>query len=210
MAINIGDKVGTLKMLTVVGAAPPSPKGSARWFCKCDCGTIKSIQASNLAIIASCGCYRKQFMRTHGQYRTAEYKAWTHMRERCMNPANKHFASYGGRGITVCERWNQYENFIADAGPRPSSRHSLDRIDNDQGYSPENCQWTTRSVQMQNTRRTRMLTFNGETMALTAWARKLGLNPTTIQSRIDVYGWTVEQALTLVPQKGKKPNVSLP
>lgn len=205
MGIKIGDRVGTRKMLTVIGPAEPTANGTERVTCKCDCGTVKVICKANLSAIASCGCYRKQFMKTHGQYKSVEYRTYKHMVERCTNESCKMYPHYGGRGISVCERWMTFENFLADMGVRPSPKHSLDRINNDGNYEPGNCRWATGSQQMRNTRRTRMITHNGETLPLKDWSIRLGLGESTIQSRLDVYGWTVEQALTIRNSKGKKP-----
>lgn len=107
---------------------------------------------------------------THGKSRTVEYRAWVHMRERCSNPNTQHFDRYGGRGISVCERWDSFENFYADMGPRPQGM-SIERIDVNGNYCPENCKWATKVEQMSNTRRSRLFTFYGKTLTLSAWAR---------------------------------------
>ncbi len=117
------------------------------------------------------------------------------MRGRCRDPRNKCFANYGGRGITVCERWSDFAAFLADMGPRPSLEHSIDRIDNSAGYSPENCRWATKSDQMRNTRRNNNLTFRGETLCVSAWAERVGIARRTLLSRIKL-GWSVERVLT--------------
>lgn len=114
---------------------------------------------------------------------------------RCTNQKRPDYQFYGGRGISVCRRWSDsFGAFLSDMGTRPSAT-SLDRIDNSKGYGPNNCRWTTKDQQMQNTRATRLLTLNGRTMGLSAWARDLGLNHSTISQRLRK-GWSVERALS--------------
>lgn len=125
---------------------------------------------------------------------------WIEMRQRCDNPNNKAYVNYGGRGITVCERWMRFENFLEDIGPRPPGL-SLERINNDFGYCKENCCWATRSEQNNNSRNNRNLTFNGCTQSTQAWARELNMRVNTIHSRLRL-GWSVKIALTLKPLRG--------
>ena len=114
---------------------------------------------------------------------------------RCTNAKQADYKYYGGRGITVCERWREsFGFFLADMGERPSSLHSIDRIDNTRGYEPGNCRWATKEQQMQNTRSTRLITFAGETMGLTAWARKLGLSKESFRFRL--LNWPLNEAIT--------------
>lgn len=131
----------------------------------------------------------------HGGVATPEYRSWSMMKVRCMNPKSRARQNYGGRGITVCERWFDFANFYADMGPRPSPEHSLDRIDNSKGYELGNCRWATDSEQGRNKRNNSMLTLNGETLCITEWAARTGLKRRTIQARL-IYGWSVERALT--------------
>jgi hypothetical protein len=128
-----------------------------------------------------------------GRRRTVEYIAWSAMRLRCSNPNTKHFEHYGGRGITVCARWeNSYENFLADMGRRPSGR-SLDRIDNNLGYEPGNVRWATRAEQACNTSRT--MRAGPDHVAVAAIARQHGHNPMTVWGRL-LGGWSLERALS--------------
>jgi hypothetical protein len=128
---------------------------------------------------------------------TKEYSAWVGMHGRCFNPKNHKYADYGGRGITVCDRWRySFENFLADMGRKPSLKHSLGRIDNDGNYEPGNCRWETIAQQTRNRRSNRLLTIHGETLCLTDWAKRYGLPPRTVLARVRDYGWTIERALT--------------
>jgi hypothetical protein len=127
-------------------------------------------------------------------YRTSTYSIWIGMRQRCTNPNAPHYGCYGGRGIKVCERWQLYENFLSDMGERPTGL-SIDRVNNDGDYEPSNCRWATKQEQVENTRSNRTLTLNGETLTLSAWARRLGWPPVTIHNRL-LRGWSVEDALT--------------
>ena len=121
---------------------------------------------------------------------TPEYRSWRHMIQRCAS-----HPAYQGRGITVCERWRTYANFLADMGPRPSLDHSLDRVDNDGNYEPSNCRWASAKEQQRNTRSNRLLTFNGQTKCLMDWALSLGVKFNTLHERLR-RGWSVERTLT--------------
>lgn len=116
------------------------------------------------------------------------------MKERCLNPRSKSYPLYGGRGITICERWVTSEAFIADMGPRPEGM-SLDRIDNDGPYTPENCRWATPTQQQRNQRRTRFVQWEGRRRPLQELAEQFGLNADTIDQRLKL-GWSIEDALT--------------
>lgn len=124
-----------------------------------------------------------------------EFRAWWDMKHRCFNSDNPRWMDYGGRGITVCDRWkDSFRNFFQDMGKRPSSKHSLDRIDNDGNYTPENCRWATKTQQLRNTRRNIKYTYNGETLCISEWAERTGLLATTIFTRLK-RGWPIEDAL---------------
>ena len=123
------------------------------------------------------------------------YKAWEGMRARCQKVDHKSYPDYGGRGIKVCDSWNGFANFLADMGVRPSGK-TLGRKDNDGDYEPSNCEWQTLKEQARNKRTTRYLEFNGERLAVAAWAERLGLSECTITKRIDITKWSVERTLT--------------
>jgi hypothetical protein len=124
---------------------------------------------------------------------TREYKSWNSMLGRCRNPNDPMFQHYGGRGIQVCDRWQRFETFLSDMGPRPQAM-SLERLDNTVGYTPENCKWATQTEQNRNRSITRWITFNGVTMCLTEWAQQLGMTKQALTKRLN--DWPLERALT--------------
>jgi len=134
---------------------------------------------------------------THRLSKTDEYHIWQTMKARCYNPNNHKYKRYGGRGIAVCDRWLQsFENFIADMGKRPSTSHSLDRINNDGDYTPQNCRWATPKEQARNTQTNRLITLNGVTRTLVEWREYYGLSVTQLEYRMYHAGWSAEKALT--------------
>ena len=124
-----------------------------------------------------------------------EYMTWKRMRNRCNNVRGSDYDNYGGRGIKICERWNDFKLFLQDMGPRPGDGYSIDRIDNDKGYCPENCRWATVEQQANNKRSSRILVHNNESKTLAEWSRETGLKSHTIFARI-AKGWSVSDALT--------------
>lgn len=172
------------------------------WRCRCDCGSVVDVRIASLTCGAtrSCGCWGQELTRngrrtTHSATNTAEFSIWIGIRQRCSKPSNKHYQRYGARGITVCERWEtSFENFLSDMGPRPSPRHSVERIDNDKGYYLENCKWGLAVDQANNRRNNRLITFNGQTKTIAQWARDLGIHHNTIRNRLN-RGKSVEDSL---------------
>jgi hypothetical protein len=141
-----------------------------------------------------------RFQPKHGGYGTPEYAAWIAMRKRCMNPKNASYQSYGGRGIAVCERWDDFSAFREDMGGRPSSIHSLGRIDNSRGYEPTNCRWETPTQQQSNRRSVRLLTHLGITLPLAHWAKRAGIPRATLAQRLHS-GWSESRALMTPPDR---------
>jgi hypothetical protein len=146
--------------LVAIELAPrPWPSGNARWLCQCDCGQMHVASGSNMRTgrVRSCGCSIREWAKTgnnrrrHGASDTSTYGSWSGMRNRCLNPSEPRYPDYGGRGITVCARWDDFANFLADMGERPDGL-TLDRIDNDGNYEPGNCKWSTPLEQSQNRR----------------------------------------------------------
>jgi hypothetical protein len=164
--------------------------------CKCDCGRVCTTSAEHLrnGKATSCGCYRTEFFTTHGQSETREYWIWSSMIQRCTNPENKAYPKYGGRGITVHKRWLSFENFIKDMGQRPSESLSLDRLDNNKGYSKSNCKWRTDKQQCRNTRRNHFLTHKGKTRCLAEWGEVTGIKAACLRARLK-RGWSIVRAL---------------
>lgn len=133
--------------------------------------------------------------RTHGKTGTPEYKAWGAIIQRCRNEKDRRYKFYGARGIYVCERWMSFENFYADMGDRPSEKHSIDRIDNDGPYAPENCRWATRREQYLNRRGLHIISVNNESHCVSEWARRSGISRNTIFDRL-ARGWSEQDAVT--------------
>lgn len=171
---------------------------------RCDCGNTKVLWMTNVkpGHTTSCGCYRKRVTAlrsiTHGHstgyQRTKTYTCWKAMRQRCINPKVRSYVHYGARGIKVCPRWNSFENFLMDMGEAPEGM-TLDRIDVDGGYEPDNCRWASRITQMNNRRNNRMVDHNGERHTLAEWARRTGVKYHTLMARLDI-GMPVARALS--------------
>lgn len=143
----------------------------------------------------------------HGLTGTPTHNIWGTMIQRCTNPNSMAFKHYGARGITVCERWLTFENFLADMGERPSTDHSIDRYpDNAGNYEPNNCRWATATEQARNTKTNKILTHNGQSRCIAEWAELTGIKYETIRRRLH-FGWTVEEALTR-PVRGKSLSTS--
>ena len=206
----------TFERLHVLRQVGRTKHGSVRWKCRCSCGNTTIVSAGDLKSrhTMSCGCRRREVsaarQRTHGESGTrvglpasSEYKTWASIIQRCTNLNNPNYKNYGGRGITVCKHWMKFENFLADMGRRPSSKHTIERKDNEGPYSQENCTWATMLEQGNNKRSNHLITFKGETQTLSEWARRTGINQTTIRSRLDRLGWSTEKALT-IPTRARR------
>lgn len=161
------------------------------WKCKCDCGNIVTIKGASVKCgnTKSCGCLGrglKSVERNHHGHTSKyskynkEYKIWRSMLHRCNNPNNKYYHIYGKKGIKVCERWYSYINFFKDMGPRPLPEYSLDRIDNNGNYSPENCRWANRNQQNNNKSTSKYLVYNGVTLTQSQWAKLFDITQSSI------------------------------
>lgn len=208
-AIDMTGKV--FGLLTVVRPVEADKRG-VLWLCRCECGTEKVLPARQLnrGAVNSCGCLRRalsiQRSTRHGGSRTSEYQIWRGMVDRCENPGSAVYDRYGGRGIRVCDRWkSSFEAFRADMGSRPSNKHTLDRVNNDEGYGPDNCRWASYLVQANNTRQNVWVEYMGESKTVAQWIRHLclPLSHSTYLSRIK-NGWSARDAFTQPSRKKPK------
>lgn len=197
----------------------PQPNGKCSrsyQVCECDCGSCTVVSRSNLVngTTKSCGCLHVDAVREACQIHGAskrdgspssnEYDIWTNIRQRCNNPNNPVYHNYGGRGIRVCVRWDDFNLFYSDMGPRPSTKHSIDRIDVNGNYEPANCRWATPLEQAQNKRNHNYLTHDGKTLYLAEWVRITGIPVSVIRQRVFKLGWSVGDALTTPVRTCKK------
>lgn len=174
-----------------------SPASGRHWVCRCDCGEIRKVQTGNLKSgkTKSCGNHGQGAV-SHGRSYSPIYRSWASMKQRCINPLTPAYKNYGGRGISICERWLLFENFLTDMGERPRG-YWLDRIDVDGNYELKNCRWATATEQARNRRTTVRLEFQGKTQSIADWADELGINYETLYQRIRVRKMSVEKAFRL-------------
>lgn len=188
--------------LTVIKKAP-NKNGRTMWHCLCDCGNTTIARGEHIKKnkINSCGCYSKESRCKHNMSRTIEYRTWQHMIERCHKENHSSFDSYGGRGISVCEKWrNSFESFFKDMGYRPKGL-SIDRIDNNGNYAPENCRWATNKEQASNRRNSILHTINNETKCLKDWCDYFNI-ATYAACRYRIKkGWSIDDALKTPPNR---------
>lgn len=171
-----------------------TPARKRTWLCKCSCGneTVQTTGSLRSGRVVSCGCFNDErigkLKLRHGNAkascRSPEYESWLHMIGRCTCKTNRVYSLYGGRGISVCENWFSFENFLKDVGFRPSKDHSIDRIDVNGNYEPSNCRWATKSEQARNRRTNVMVSIDGQTKCVKEWCEITGVNPGTALSRI--------------------------
>jgi len=183
---------------SVLGAMGRDTHGRVIWECVCDCGNIKNVASSNLVqgSSQSCGCVTISRMTTHGMCKTPEHTSWNNMIDRCHNENSHAYKDYGARGITVCDTWrSSFEQFFIDMGKRPTKLHTLERIDNELGYYPENCRWATRAEQARNKRNNVLFTLNGETKCLRDWEYHFGAKKGSFSSRL-ARGWSIARTVT--------------
>lgn len=186
--------------------------GHSIWLCQCDCGNTTRVATNSLRNgTKSCGCILTKINKQrnkekcnfykHGKTNTRLFTIWHSMKQRCTLPTSEHYKDYGGRGIKVCDEWKDFESFYEWAMANDYKENlTLDRIDNNGNYEPNNCRWTTRKVQANNTRHNHLITYNGETHTISEWSEIVGIRSDTIAKRINKYKWSNEKALTT---KGK-------
>lgn len=179
------------------------------WECICDCGNKKHVTTSHLkqGLVKSCGCLHSlsaiRHGHTEGGVRTREYNSWAGMLSRCYDPNSKIFHRYGGRGVRVCGDWLRFENFVRDMGKRPP-KMSLDRIDVNGDYTPENCRWASHTEQQNNRRDNIFLEAFGKKLTLAQWEREVGINHQTLYLRVVKNKWEPEKALSTPGYKKRK------
>jgi hypothetical protein len=215
--INIaGNKYGKLTAISYQGN---DKHGKAVWLCRCECGNEKFFVGCDLRSnkIASCGCLQKELASEycrknkskHKMCDTRIYSIWVHLKERCISKKSDNFKNYGGRGITICDKWLDFEGFYEDMG-RSYEEHikifgenntSIDRIDNNKSYMKDNCKWSTLIEQSNNKRNNKHILYNGETMTLAEASRKFKINYDALLKRLKK-GWSAEKAL-LTPIRKK-------
>lgn len=207
LVADIGMRFGKL----VVTSRAPKIEGrkKIRWNCLCDCGNTTCATTDTLRIgsVRSCGCLRREVVsklkRKHGMSRSnagmadKTYSCWVRIKDRCTNPNCEFWHRYGGRGITMCERWSgSFENFLADMGEAPTGM-TIDRYPNNDGnYEPGNCRWATQTEQVRNRSNTVMVECFGRTQSIAAWAEEFNLEYDLVYRRIYRYGWSIEKSIT--------------
>ena len=208
MGVSIRDLVPNFKVpesrLTIIGFDHKDKYWQKHYRCRCDCGTEFLVIGTHVASghTKSCGCIAK---RANGNSASKEYNSLQGAIRRCYNPNNPKYKNYGGRGISVCQRYrgaDGVDNLIQDVGSKPGPEFSLGRIDNDGNYCPGNLRWETNRQQSNNKTTNRMITYNGETLTLSEWERKTGVSSTTIAYRLNV-GWPIGEAMETAPHATK-------
>lgn len=192
--------------LVVIESAGTDKNGRAVWLCRCDCGNYHRTLGKYLLSgeTTSCGCRRSEILKettqkqtTHGKTNTRIYTIWQAIKNRCNNPNNKGYNNYGGRNIKMCIEWeNSFEAFYKWAIDNGYNDNlSIDRINTNAGYYPENCRWADGQTQANNTRRNHYLTYKGKTKTMAQWATIKNIKYSTLRARINTYKWTIEKAL---------------
>lgn len=185
--------------LTVQAEAGRNAKKGVMWQCLCDCGNTTVVASTNLiqGHTQSCGCLHREQNITHGATDTKLYGVWINVKTRCNNPRNRAYPQYGGRGIRLCEEWESFQNFQNWAIKSGyADGLTLDRIDVNGNYSPENCRWADMKTQQNNRRNNHVIEFNGVRKTLSEWSEATGLSSSTLRTRLSILGWPIERALT--------------
>ena len=215
-AIPIEEEIGKrYGRLTVVAFSHyrKLQKGALRIYtCRCDCGSQLEANRTNLrcGITASCGCLQKDRASAsslkHGMAkRCPEYTAWLLMKSRCLNPKNRSWTRYGGRGIQIYAEWiDSFQSFFQYLGPKPTPKHSIDRINNDGNYEPGNVRWATAVEQANNKSTNRMVTVDGRSHTVSQWSREVGIHPSSLHERLSLLGWDEKDAVLLKRTQPKR------
>lgn len=192
---KVKNRIGqTYGSLTVVSRADNTPHGKSRWVCVCSCGKQIVAQSDNLQTGRTMSCGHTSYV--HGKSNSPAYASWDAMKRRCYDPKHPSFKWYGGSGITVCDEWKEsFDQFLLDMGERPDGR-SLDRIDYNKGYAPDNCRWATQDQQANNTRSNVVICHNGEKRTATQWSILLGGCRQLVSNRIN-HGWSTTEAVSI-------------
>lgn len=189
-----GKKFGKLTVIELESRTP------IRWKCLCDCGNYHSVLSSNLTSgnVKSCGCVHKIGNPVHGKCYTRVYRIYAKIKRRCLVADDIAYPNYGGRGITICDKWkNDFLSFYEWAMTNGySDELTIDRIDNNKGYCPENCRWTDYKNQNNNTRRNRYITYKGEIKTLKQWCEEFQISYKRTHWRLQ-HGWSFEEAITI-------------
>lgn len=203
--VTTGDLYGRLTVIEeTAGHHRPNGRLTRRFRCQCECGNHLTVTLCNLRTgnTSSCGCLRRDTCRiqgklaaTHNMSHTPAYRSWHSMQQRCTDPRKHNYHRYGGRGISVCQRWmDSFEAFLEDMGEKPAGL-TIERIDNDKGYSKSNCRWATAKEQARNRQNSVFVTYQGETLCLGEWAERTGIALSTLHKRFRL-GWSAERAFT--------------
>lgn len=202
MTIKPNSRYG--RLVVISRELSEKPLKRRKWLCRCDCGKEKFVTGDCLreGKTKSCGCLRSEVTsartRVHGMRHSPEFGVWSGMRNRCNNPNNDFFASYGARGIKVCDRWqNGFAEFYADMGPRPSPKHTIERLNNDGNYEPSNCKWAVNIDQANNRRSNRFVAYRGMTLTVRQLMAHCPhpISHSTLRSRLYEKDWSVEDAV---------------
>jgi hypothetical protein len=206
-----GLRFGGLVVIEKVSSVPDGSK--VKWLCKCDCGKLSEPNGADLVSgkTRSCGCKQglhvsNEAIITHGMSLSTEFRIWTGMKTRCYNPKVSEYKDYGGREIAVCEEWlgvKGFETFYNDMGKRPTNKHSIERIDNDGNYCPENCRWATMKEQGNNRRSTIRVEVEGKTMSLLAACKLLYISYHSAYRRIKK-GNTPKEVITILVHRNTR------
>ena len=202
----VGQVFGRLKVIERV-----ANKGKhTAWRCACECGNVIETLSQRLknGESRSCGCWMRdnvaQLSTTHGKHATREYNTWIAMKQRCLNPKSTRYEDYGGRGISVCDRWvDSFQNFYDDLGPKPAPDYSLDRIYVNGNYEPTNCKWSSPLEQASNKRSSKYVVWEGEVYTYTNLSRKLGKRPTYVNYLAAYYSLLPDQIESFVKERNK-------